>query len=57
MITVQLAYGDDGFVATISTDETPHPDLLDELTARCKALFLETQASLPDPEPDKPTEV
>lgn len=46
MVTVQLCYGD--FTAVISAESDPHPDLLNELVARCKALFLETQSALPD---------
>jgi hypothetical protein len=46
MVTVQLIHGD--FAAVITVDADPHPDLLDELTTRCKRLFLETQAELPE---------
>jgi hypothetical protein len=45
-LTVKIASGD--FVVTISSDAKPYPDLLSEMTTRCRHLFIETQASLPD---------
>jgi len=45
--TVQLSNED--YSATISTDEHPHPDLMDSMVSRCEKLFLTTWLALPDP--------
>jgi hypothetical protein len=51
MITFQLS-ADDWLTATVSTDEAIHPDLLDELAARCLRLFADGCAGFPSVDPD-----
>ena len=46
MLTFQLV--SEGLTATVSTDVSIHPDLLDEMSRRCVRLFVEANASLPD---------
>ncbi len=48
MVTFQVEA--DGLIATVVTDESIHPDLLDELSRRCVRLFTEAHASLPEAE-------
>jgi hypothetical protein len=50
MVTFQLSTED--FTASVQADQPMHPDLLDELGARCVRLFLEAHAGLPDGEAD-----
>ena len=46
--TVQLS--NDDITATITTDQDAHPDLLDEMVARCERLYLTTWLALPEPD-------
>jgi hypothetical protein len=47
-VTITIAVGN--FVVTVASDKDPYPDLLSELTTRCRQLFLETQSALPPDE-------
>ena len=46
--TVQIS--NDDICATISTDQNPHPDLMDEMVTRAEKMFLTSWLALPDPE-------
>jgi hypothetical protein len=52
VITFQLS-ADDWLTATVSTDESIHPDLLDELGARCLRLFADACAGYPVDDPEE----
>jgi len=46
--TVQLST--DELTATVSTDQDPHPDLMDGMVTRCERMYLTTWLALPDGE-------
>jgi hypothetical protein len=48
MIVASISVDEGSLRVEIQTDCDPHPDLLDEVVTRCKRLFLETQAALPE---------
>lgn len=52
MIVASISVDEGSFRVEIQTDGDPHPDLLDEVVTRCRRLFLETQAAMPD-QPDQ----
>lgn len=46
MTRVDIKAGE--FTVTVRSDQAPYPDVLSELCARAKALFLEVQDGLPE---------